>query len=289
MRLLLVDIEAGRGDGVVGERLRQGPLVDDRAARDVDDAAVLPELFKDVGIDDVVGTGAGAHRNHQYAAPIGERREIRKITIGHVSLAAAEIADLGLEGGHAGRDLAADLAHPVDADLATGHTGLRPHHRRRFRGRPVPASHIIVGHQQTPRRRQHQGDRDIGHRGRVRPGTMADHDLAGIGGLKVDAVITGAVTDDRAELRHHVHHLAGKRRSTRRDHGTDAGKVIRRKHLVRRLAGGIHQFKTLADAQHQRLGEARKDQDFFGHRRIPGGCVRDALTSGTAPSPRRLL
>ena len=44
-------------------------------------------------------------------------------------LAAAEIADLGLEGGDARRDLAADLAHAVDADFAAEHAGLRAHHR----------------------------------------------------------------------------------------------------------------------------------------------------------------
>src|SRR6185437_2075941 len=101
-----------------------------RAAGDVDDIAVFAEPPEDIGIDDVVGVVAGAHRDHQDAAPVGERFEAREILIGHVARAAAEIADLGLEGRAARSDLAADLAHAIDADLPAGHACLRTHHRR---------------------------------------------------------------------------------------------------------------------------------------------------------------
>ncbi len=61
-------------------------LVDHRAAGDVDDIAVLAEPPQDIGIDDVMGVAAGAHRDHQHAAPFRERLETREILIRHVVL-----------------------------------------------------------------------------------------------------------------------------------------------------------------------------------------------------------
>ena len=178
-----------------------------------------------------MGVGAGANRDHQHAAPFRQRFQARKILIRHVVLAAAEIADLGLEAGDARGDLAADLAHAVDADLAAAHAGLRPHHRRRLCRGPVAAPHVIVGHQQPPRRRQHQRHRDVGDRGRIRARAVADGDLALRRGREIDAVIAGAVADDRAELRHQVHHVAAERRAARRDHRANAGQLFRLKTL----------------------------------------------------------
>ena len=84
MRFLLEHVEARAGDGVVGERGNQRRLVDDRAARDIDDITVASELLQDVRIDGVMGVGAGAHRDHQHAAPFGQRVQAFEIAIRQV-------------------------------------------------------------------------------------------------------------------------------------------------------------------------------------------------------------
>ena len=203
-----------------------------------------------------MGIGAGAHRNHQNAAPFGQRLEARQILIGHVMPAAAEIANLGLERGGAARDLAADLAHAVDADAAAGIARLRTHQRRRFCRRPVAAPHIMVRRQQAARDRQHQRDCEIGNRGRIGSRTVPDRDLALRRRCKVDPVIAGAVADDRSQRGHLVHHCSAQRGAACGDHRPDAGELFRREHFMRRLARGVHQLETLPDARHHRLGEA---------------------------------
>ena len=55
VRFLGVDVEAGAGDRLVGERFDQRLLVDHRAAGDVDDIAVLAEPLEDIGVDDMMG------------------------------------------------------------------------------------------------------------------------------------------------------------------------------------------------------------------------------------------
>jgi hypothetical protein len=95
---------------------------------------------------------------------------------------------------------------------------------------------------------------------------VPDCDLALRRGWKIDAVIASAVTDDRAELRHLVHHGPAQGRAAGGDHRADAGKLFRREHLMRRLARGVHQLEALPDAHHHRLGEARIDQNLLGHR-----------------------
>ena len=96
MRLLRVDVEAG--DGLVGQRCDQRLLVDDRAARAVDDVTILAERAQDIGIDGVVGIRPCPHRDHQDAAPFGQRIQTRKVLTRLVVPAGAEIADLGFEG-----------------------------------------------------------------------------------------------------------------------------------------------------------------------------------------------
>ena len=75
MRLLLVHVEAGAGDGLLGQRRDQRLLVDDRAARDIDDVTVLAELVQDTGIDGMFGISPCPHRDHQDAAPFRQRIE----------------------------------------------------------------------------------------------------------------------------------------------------------------------------------------------------------------------
>jgi hypothetical protein len=75
--------------------------------------------------------------------------------IGHVGPAAAEIADLGLECRNPAGDLAADLAHAIDADAAAGIASLRPQQRRRFGRGPTAIAHKFVGRKQPARHRQH--------------------------------------------------------------------------------------------------------------------------------------
>jgi hypothetical protein len=111
------------------------------------------------------------------------------------------IGDLAFESRDARRDLSADRAHAVDADLAADIAGLRAHQRRWFCVGPVAAADIVIGGQQAARCRQHQRHRDVGDRGGIRTGTVADRDTATRGFRKIDAVVAGAVADDRLQRR----------------------------------------------------------------------------------------
>ena len=77
-----------------------------------------------------------------------------------------------------------------------------------FAAAQLPAPHIVVSHEQSPCGRQHQGDRDVGDRSRVRPRAVTDVDVAFRRRRQIDAVIAGAVADDGAELRQKVHGVA---------------------------------------------------------------------------------
>ena len=145
------------------ERRDQRRLIDHRAARDVDDIAVLAELLQDIGVDGVMGVGAGANRDHQHAAPFRQRFQARQIPIRHIMPAAAEIADLGLERRDARGDLAADLAHAVDADAAAADCPAAGASAAMVLPRPSRRCAHNCRRQQPPRHRQHQRDRDIGH------------------------------------------------------------------------------------------------------------------------------
>jgi hypothetical protein len=83
--------------------------------------------------------------------------------------------------------------------------------------------------------------------------------------LQIDAVIARPVANDRAELRHPVHHLPAQRRRAGGDYRADAREFILREHLMRRLATGVEEVEALADALHQRFGKTRVNQDLFRH------------------------
>lgn len=80
-----------------------------------------------------------------------------------------------------------------------------------------------------------------------------------------DPVIAGAVANDGAELRQHVHHVGTKHLPARGDQGANASELFGAEHVARRLAGGIDQIETLADPDHQGFGKSRIDQDLIGH------------------------
>ncbi|MGY4488906.1 hypothetical protein ACVWWR_008097 [Bradyrhizobium sp. LM3.2] len=123
----------------------------------------------------------------------------------------------------------------------------------------------MVGNQDPSRRRQHQGHCDIGDRGRIGAGAVADRNVARGGGLQIDAVIAGAVADDGAELWKQVHRLHAERRAARGEHRADATELVGRKHLARGLAAGVEQLEPLGEARHHRFGKARVDQDLVSH------------------------
>jgi hypothetical protein len=114
----------------------------------------------------------------------------------------------------------------------------------------------LIRRQQAPRHRQHQRHREIGNRGGIGSRTMPDRDSALRRRCKVDTIIAGAVTDDRAQRGHLVHHGAAQRGAARGDHRADTGELFRREDFMRRLTGSVHQLEALPDAQHHRLGEA---------------------------------
>ena len=201
MRLGLVDVEAGRADRLLGERRGQRGLIDHRAARDVDQGAAGSQPLQHRRVDDVVGVRAGPHRDDENVAPRDEGGERVLIGVGHVVAAAAMVAHLGFEGRGPRRDLAADLSHSVDADPGAGQSARRAHGRRRRCRDPAAVANVVIGRHQPPLDGQQQRHGQIGDRGGVRRRTVADHDVARPRRREIDAVIAGAVADDRAAAR----------------------------------------------------------------------------------------
>jgi len=97
------------------------------------------------------------------------------------------------------------------------------------------------------------------------PGLCPTAMLRATRGLQVDAVIAGAVTDDRTEPGKQVHRLRPQRRTAGRQQRADATELVGRKHVVCGLATGVEQLEPFGKARHHRLGEARIDQDLVSH------------------------
>src|SRR5213075_1635146 len=101
------------------QRRDQRRLVDDRAARDVDEGPLGAERLNDGAAHQVAGRLAAGTGDCEDLAPFGESDRVGEIAIRHLGFTARPlIGDLHAEGGGAARDRAADPPEADDAELA---------------------------------------------------------------------------------------------------------------------------------------------------------------------------
>ncbi len=119
VRLVLEAVEAGTRDGAVLQGGDQRVLVDGGTARDVDDMTGGTERLQHFGIDHVAIGFVGAVREDERVRPFREVEHGLEVRIRNVLFAAVVIADFGLEGGEAVRDLEADRTEADDASAGS--------------------------------------------------------------------------------------------------------------------------------------------------------------------------
>ncbi len=206
-------------------------LVDDRAARDVDQIALLAERDEDTCVDQLSRAGAAGRDDDQEIDLGGERRGAGEVRVGRLGAPVARgVGDRHAERFGALRDRHAD---PAEADDAHARAADLARKRHRPLG-PVAAANVAVGLDQAARDREDESDRQVGDLvvedvRRVRDGDAA---LARRG--DVDAVV--ADTEDRDELERRqlrdqlARHLrlaaGGDRADARRDRGEGGGVAL---------------------------------------------------------------
>ena len=203
-RLGVGDVERGAGDLPVVQRLRERLVVDDRAARRVDQDRGRLHQRERVGVDQVAGagvSGSGSRRSPSGAA--GARGRCRRPS--------AAARHLHPEAGGAPGDRLADPPEADDPERRAVDVGAED---------SWPGSHVC----QSPlrangdrlgepaRRRHQQREGEVGGGVGQRVGRVADRDAARGGGVDVDVVVADRVVGDRPQVR-------AARRSARRRSG----------------------------------------------------------------------
>ena len=168
LRLVGEHVEAGALDGAGLQRGDQRGLVDDRAARDVDERALLAERREHLRVHDVPRGRAAGTRDHEEIGLRGERLKIGHVAIRHVLLAAPGVRDL-----HAER-LDARSRWPCRCGRAPGCRRACPKLGRELGTalQPFARMHEAIEPHEAAARHHDEGDGDVGdvvgqHVGRV--------------------------------------------------------------------------------------------------------------------------
>ena len=118
------DIEAGRHDLASAQRLDQRGLVDQRAARHIDENALRTQCLQNFGINDIARLRAAGGDSQKNVNVSGERRKRRIIGIRYIALPMpAVIGDLQPERLGAPRDGLADAPQSKNAEPAPTQRG----------------------------------------------------------------------------------------------------------------------------------------------------------------------
>ena len=117
VRLVVVDVEAGGQDLAGPQRLDQRGLVDERAARDIDEYAVRPQRLQHLGVDDMARPGAaGSDDDENVRQPWPSRRAKDSSGRRRRPGLAAVVDDVEPEAADPGRDRLADAPEPENSD-----------------------------------------------------------------------------------------------------------------------------------------------------------------------------
>ena len=198
-RLDLEHVEGGAGHVARFQRLGQRPLVDQAAARAVDDAHALLGLLQRGGIDDVAGL-VGQRRVQ--GDEIGAAQQVVELDLLHAQLHRPLRRQERIVGDHlhlqadgaVGDDradvAAADHAQRLGGELDAQELGLLP----------LAGLRGAVGLRDLAGERHHQRERVLGGGDGIAEGRVHDDDALGGGGLDVDVVDADAGAADHLEL-----------------------------------------------------------------------------------------
>ena len=190
VRLVVEHVEPGGAEPSRRQRLGQRRLVDQPAARDVDENAARAERLDDRPIDDRPPGSlrrAGGAEEQDVGVP-RQRDGVGIGAIGDIARRRVDIADVALERFEPARHLDADPPEPDDAGAHAGE--LAP--ERQAAGAPAARTHEAVAFGKPAARGKRQADRQVGdvvveHR-RDRDDDAALTRRGDVAGLEPDAV-----------------------------------------------------------------------------------------------------
>ena len=161
VRLVVEDVEPGSAQSSCRQRLGQRRLVDQPAARDVDENAARSQCLDDRLIDDrpprSLRRAGGAEEQDVGAA--GERHGIRVGAVRNLARHRVDIADVAPERLQPPRHLDAD---PPEPDDARAHASELASERQAV-GAPATGAHEAVAFGHPAARRKRQADRKVGN------------------------------------------------------------------------------------------------------------------------------
>ena len=171
-------------------------LVDQRAARDVDQAAARAERIEHRYVDDVPRRAVCERGQHE---DIDLRRELPEVgdeAVGQRLRARSGVGD-GTEGAEPVGYRRADAAQPDDAEAAAGQAP----RERKGGGGPGAGADMRVGSRKPAEQCDHQSHRGVGDVVGQHARGGGDADAAPPGEVEVDLVVADAVDRDDAEVR----------------------------------------------------------------------------------------
>jgi hypothetical protein len=181
---------AAPGEVAAAQRVRQRGLVDQAAARGVDEHGAGLEAREDAGVDQVAGVGVQADVEADGVGGGPQRVEVDAFDAGHVGAYGSWAIDA-----HAERGRAAATARPMRP---------RPTRPSVLPSSSQPAVRVQAPARRSPPRSAGRGRAraaapgELGDRRRVGAGGVGDGDAVARGGVEVDGVDAGA------EARHHA-------------------------------------------------------------------------------------
>ena len=157
--LVLEHVEAGAGDRAALQRFDQRRFVDDRAARDVDQVAVLAERAQHLRVDELARAGA-AGRDDDEEIDLGrQRRRARQVA----KAAARPFAARGVGDRMSNASARLAIARPIRPRPTMPSRAPLDLARQRHRAaRPLAVAHVAIGLRDAARDGEDQGEREVG-------------------------------------------------------------------------------------------------------------------------------
>ena len=208
-RLLGEHVDGGPGDVAVADRIGERLLVDDAAARDVDQARALAHPLELGGADHAAG---GVGQRDVDGEEVSFRQQRLKVAELDARLLRAFGGDQRVVGEHAhAQPLAGDACH-LGSDLAETEDAerlLAQLDAHELRALPEAGMQGAVGGGKVAREREHHRDGVLGGRDRVAGGCVEHEHAVPRRRLDVDVVDADTGASDHAQSRRGGEHLGG--------------------------------------------------------------------------------
>ena len=275
VRFAVVDIEPGGGDGAVAQGRDQRRIVDDAAARGIDQDRVGVHRRQPLAIDEAVRLRRGRAVNRDdidcrqqavhAGVVLGPRRVLVRQRIAIV------IMNLHLEAARARRDHLPDTPHAENAETLAG--DLPSNHERRAPVLPRLAAHQAFAFAGAARGAEHQQHGDFGGRIGQHVRSIGDDDAPALRRLQIDMIDAHRVIGDRPDTRGQaLDGLGGKLfRVAGQDRVGPGGQLQQFVGAIEPVVGVQQRRERLGQPGFHRIGELAGDQynRFIAHDDFP--------------------